>query len=979
MVTRKPLPQEATVDPSAPPAARNMQDMRQDLWSATDSEASADQAWAEERQDQIDDRKPRTVPPQDIPDSLRPGMPPPANYSSIETEENVWGRTAPSTPPPPPNTGETEQRAKPDVDRVPTVLRPGGIRPETNPFKRKPTGASPSSQKGESVRPPTESFAQLSVEDTSANPWGPPVEDNKPEAPRPPVPTVIEPDTGKDIWDSAKPSRQPSPGVPSGSPGVVAVPSESGSAVWNERSTIRAPTPEEKIALDEEQQELESHMWDDLGALDKGKGPEKPPPIPSQSSGGRIDEWSLIDHDGPPPPPLTRADTWENFDETPDAADASTPAQDTPEEEPPALPPRKSTEQMTAQQTTVQPVPAQPPRDVPEPKNQTYQVKVIRWHDAQASKNPRESPILVQNANGPCPLVALVNALTLTTPAGLDTALVETLRTREQVSLSLVIDAVFDELMSSRRSNPNAALPDVPELYAFLKGLHTGMNVNPRFVPTDELVRAFKRTSLTHLHPSERNESIPGTFEDTREMQLYSTFSIPLIHGWLPPKSDPVYGAFERRAASYEDVQNLLFMEEELEDKLSSPHHQGLTEEEQAIYQDVLTIKSFLHSAATQLTQYGLQTIRQAMKPGSIAILFRNDHFSTLYRHPQTNELLTLVTDAGYASHDEIVWESLVDVNGEHAEFFSGDFRLVGGASHQIDQSSVPARGSSSSADGAAWTTVQGSRRGRTHTQNNPSVSSDAPPLSPTHEQEDRDLALAMQLQEEEDERARAEQARRRRESQLSEQYIEQQGRTPGATPGTGRNAQPASTRGNNNRGGSNNGRRSSNTLNTTPTNASTTSVNSRGSGRGGRTAPPVQPVRSLIPPRGARAVNRPAEDGEEEAPPSYEQAAKQAPYVPPTGETSGTTSGSPRPPAASGAGDAPRRTTAAQAAFASQPSPPGAPVQPASGLYPGSYPGSGGNGAAGRAGGPPTGQRLPGRQGMPVPGRDRDRDCVVM
>lgn len=939
------------------------------MWSDPDSEDNADQIWASERQDQIDDRKPRTVSHEDVPNALRPGIPPPANYSSLETEENVWGEAA---NPAPPTAGETEQSLKADVNRVPTVLRPGGgAMRETNPFKRKPPGAAPTPRKDNTVEPPTSSFAQLNVEETGSNPWEPTVEDSNPGVARTPVPTVIEPETGKDIWDSGKPSRQATPGPPPSSPGLVSMPSESGSAVWDEKQPMRAPTPEEKIAMDEEQELEDSHIWDDLGALDKGKGPEKlPPPIPSQSSGSRMDEWNMIDHDSAPPAPLKRQDTWENFDETLDAADSSALPQHTPGEAAPALPPRKSTEQ-----TTAQPISApQPPREVAEPKNETYQIKVLNWHDVEAAKNPRQSPILVQNANGPCPLVALVNALTLTTPANVNTALVETLRTREQVSLSLVIDAVFDELMSSRRTNPNAELPDVAELYEFLKGLHTGMNVNPRFIPTEDLVKAFKRTSLTHLHPTERNDSIPGTFEDTTEMRLYSTFSIPLIHGWLPPKSDPVYDAFTRRAASYEDVQNLLFMEEELEDKLSSPHHQGLTEEEQHIYQDVLTIKSFLGASATQLTPWGLQTIRQAMRPGSVAILFRNDHFSTLYRHPQTHELLTLVTDAGYASHEEVVWESLVDVSGEHAEFFSGDFRLVGGASHAIDHNTTAAR-SSSSADGGAWTTVQG-RRGRTHTQN-PTVA-DQPPLSPTHEQEDRDLALAMQLQEEEDERARAEQARRRRESQLSEQYIEQQGRQPAA--GRGSNPQ---NRGNNRNNNSSNNRRSSSALNTTPTNASTTSVSSRGStNRGGRAAPQSQTVRSLIPPRGGTAVNRAADEGEDEAPPSYEQAAKAPAYVPPAGNGNGNGGAS----SASAITGAPRRTSSAAAASAQGPSmlaPGPAPGQPgtpgprqgSTSSYPGSFSG-------GRPTGTPTGQRMPNRQGVPMsatrPG-ERDRECVVM
>lgn len=963
MVTRKSLPGNAAVEQTVP-SDSTMSDTRYEL------DASEDQIWAEERRNTPDQSKQQTGPSGDIPNALRPGVPRPANYSSLETEENVWGETVPSSAPGH-ATGGSRPGGAAEVNRVPTVLRPGGGagRTETNPFKRKPSAASKPVQDSATTIPPTTSFSQLSINDTGTNPWKPAVDDSRRHSPNPPAPNILDADAGRDIWDSGKPSRQPTPAAAT-SPALLSLPSETGSAVWDDDEPKRIPSPAAKIPVNEDEMLEGSHAWDDLGTLDKGKGSaNRPPPIPSQGSGGRIDEWNLIDLEGPsgapPPGPPSRQSTWENFEDAPDGTEGREGQPPTTEAEPPSLPPRRSVDD-------VQAPPGPPPRREAAPaKNETYQIKIINWHDIEAVKNPRQSPILVQNANGPCPLVALVNALSLTTPAGISTALVETLRTREQVSLSLLLDAVFDELMSSRRHNPNVPLPDVAELYDFLKGLHTGMNVNPRFVPTEEHIKAFKRTSLTHLHPSERADMMPGTFEETTEMKLYAIFNVPLIHGWLPPNSDPVYDAFTRRAASYEDVQNLLFMEEELEDKLSNPHHQGLTEEEQEIYQDILTIKSFLSISATQLTPWGLKIISQAMRPGSIAILFRNDHFTTLYRHPQTQELLTLVTDAGYAGHEEIVWESLVDINGEHAEFFSGDFRLVGGASQRIHDDFVSAR--NSSASNGAWTTVQG-RRGTTQAQTS-SRDEQQPPLSPTHEQEDRDLALALQLQEEEDERHRAEQARRRRESMLSEQFIEQQGRQPASNDRGTQSRGRGSSRG---RGGgsTSSARRSSGSVAAPASNASTTSLNGRGSrGRGATTGAPVsQTVRSLIPPRNP-PVSRAADEGLDDAPPSYEQAAKQAPYVPTPGQPS-TAAGS----SSSGLSADMRRITAATAATSSTST-----TRPAPGLLapeprpaPSSqYPGRSTNHASGRPlrqGAPPSPMSAGGREAS-----GRDRDCVVM
>ncbi|KAL9091486.1 MAG: hypothetical protein Q9165_004872 [Trypethelium subeluteriae] len=488
-------------------------------------------------------------------------------------------------------------------------------------------------------------------------------------------------------------------------------------------------------------------------------------------------------------------------------------------------------------------------------RSEHYSIKHINWFDERSVKNPRRSPIIIQNANGPCPLLALVNALVLGTPPGVETALVETLRVREQVSLGLLLDAVFEELMSGRRGDAAHELPDVGDLYAFLVTLHTGMNVNPRFV-SKPLVELSEKDSVAG----------PGAFEETREMRLYSTFAIPLLHGWLPPVSSPAFAALRRSAPTYEDAQNIQFREEELEEKLRVS---ALTTEEQQVFEDVISIKEFLETWPTQLTDYGLQVINESIRPGKMAILFRNDHFSTLYKEPRGNRLMTLVTDAGYSSHDEIVWESLADVSGRHSELFSGDFRPVGNAQDNAGPSS--ARGGSSKAqqqplgsffddddddDDGGWETVP-SRRGKSlsSTSNVAGIASaqetgvttsegvsnaESSSAAANTEQEDHDLALALQLQEEEEDAHRRSQAARRREDDLSRRYLSRESPT---LPIPGQDSRPQ--------------------------------VPPRRSGRGGNT--------------NVAATHRPNAEGED-APPSYEQAASDRPYIP--GQTPGQTSG---------------------------------------------------------------------------------------
>ena len=442
------------------------------------------------------------------------------------------------------------------------------------------------------------------------------------------------------------------------------------------------------------------------------------------------------------------------------------------EDQPPALPPRRSIE---GHPPTMPPRPLDtgvgsasnpglesPNTTMNRQRKEHYQIKHIRWHDYN-KKGIRTSPILTQNLNGPCPLLALVNALVLSTPAGIETALVETLRTRETVSLGLLLDAVFDELMSGRRGDAAQALPDVSELYKFLLALHTGLNVNPMFVPDRDAVIAS--TSLTNR---------AGGFENTQDMKLYRTFDIPLMHGWLPEPGSEAYIAFDRVAKSYETSQYVQFQEEELDAKLQSG--EPLNADEQQMFTDIHAIKEFLSRWPTQLTDHGLKVMRDTLKDGQVAILFRNDHFSTLCKDPRTGGLVTLVTDQGYSTHDEIVWESLTDVNGQGSQLFSGDFRSV-------DNSSTPLRSQEQQQghslhdvnDNQGWTTVQSRRGNQQQSSSTVHPSSEGGDITSPGglsraEQEDHDLALALQLQEEEEDRQRreADQRQRERENQLS-------------------------------------------------------------------------------------------------------------------------------------------------------------------------------------------------------------------
>ncbi|KAL2000452.1 hypothetical protein VTN02DRAFT_3058 [Thermoascus thermophilus] len=250
---------------------------------------------------------------------------------------------------------------------------------------------------------------------------------------------------------------------------------------------------------------------------------------------------------------------------------------------------------------------------------------------------------------------------------------------------------------------------------------------------------------------------------------------------------------------------------------------------------DIHAIQNFVEvENATQLSVFGLSHLARTLAPGSISILFRNDHFSTIYKHPRSHRIFTLVTDAGYANHDEVVWESLVDVNGSNAEFFSGDFRPVGaGPSGPPNRASPREPGPGAHPVASAGGADVG---------------------SPSQEQTDADYAYALALQFQEE--------ARREEMSRTAQNHGRHASTPYYPAG-----HPAA-RGAHHR--------------------SSSSIS--GGGRYGR---PPQKVRPAIPPRNPRNLDTrhlipsvgATLDGPDDAPPpTYEQAAHGPPYIPPPG-----------------------------------------------------------------------------------------------
>ena len=79
--------------------------------------------------------------------------------------------------------------------------------------------------------------------------------------------------------------------------------------------------------------------------------------------------------------------------------------------------------------------------------------------------------------------------------------------------------------------------------------------------------------------------------------------------------------------------------------------------EEQLLLEHGQIYEQFLSSTAPQLTQAGVLGLYNFMRDRQLAVLFRNNHFSTIFC--LNGQLFILVTDLGYLHEPSVVWELL--------------------------------------------------------------------------------------------------------------------------------------------------------------------------------------------------------------------------------------------------------------------------------------------------------------------------------
>lgn len=261
----------------------------------------------------------------------------------------------------------------------------------------------------------------------------------------------------------------------------------------------------------------------------------------------------------------------------------------------------------------------------------------------------------------------------------------------------------------------------------------SGLDVNINFITGGFSGSETGSSSST----SASSTSKPG------ELELFKLANVECKHGWLASEDDKkAYEVLLSVANDYDTAVNVLVEGDEIAEgnitgnsvpsqppsniisesvgetippstsNMSNAQRleqlfEGLSMEpnKQAKVYQATIIQRFLQNTGTQLTYAGLFKLSESLQPNSLCALFRNSHFSVLYRRPdelpydptaqsaQDNSennnnvqtgtrtlqlpqatLFQLVTDQALLHEPNAIWESLEDIDGAASTFF--DSRL---------------------------------------------------------------------------------------------------------------------------------------------------------------------------------------------------------------------------------------------------------------------------------------------------------------
>merc|ERR1740129_906380 len=267
----------------------------------------------------------------------------------------------------------------------------------------------------------------------------------------------------------------------------------------------------------------------------------------------------------------------------------------------------------------------------------------------------RKVPVLLQNRNGPCALLAATNCLLLRG--------IMTLRDDERSVAGE--DHVSRLAALSRRLNAKGIDEDanvsgaVEKMIERLPGLLEGLLLNCRFGGCKD-------------------------FECTEDLALFDKFGLPLYHAWVDSDVAKV-------AASWNALTERLVVCAEIRDNLERERRQPTPDEDARLAEGVW-LEDWLEETRAQSTPRGLRELTASVGEREVCVLFRNNHFCTLFK-PRSEALCALLTDVSFESMASAVWEQIGLDGCGASTILDADFRAVEAPAAEAAGGASPAGG----------------------------------------------------------------------------------------------------------------------------------------------------------------------------------------------------------------------------------------------------------------------------------------------
>eukprot|EP01012_Entosiphon_sulcatum_P052303 TRINITY_DN71887_c0_g1_i1.p1 TRINITY_DN71887_c0_g1~~TRINITY_DN71887_c0_g1_i1.p1 ORF type:complete len:521 (+),score=81.75 TRINITY_DN71887_c0_g1_i1:39-1601(+) len=299
----------------------------------------------------------------------------------------------------------------------------------------------------------------------------------------------------------------------------------------------------------------------------------------------------------------------------------------------------------------------------------------------------REIAVVLQNHNGPCPLLAIINVLLLRGDITLSKA-THVLSVQELCNMlrKYLVEHPPPEGQEQEKQEPvqqppapEEGQPPTPALFAaepsgkllrlryddyiaasekLISRLQYGLDVNPIFAAVD-------------------------SFGFSLESSIFPLLSIGLYHAWLPDPQLPGAAIISPRHYEYLSARLVVLQESlssgippaESPDQSPSSPKSGEKRVRAEIdpQEESEIIQAFLN-APGQCTPHGIVSLFSLFPAATPAVMFRNNHFLTIYRTAAGGPILCLVTDIGYATEEHVVWETLEAFGSP--TFYTHDFRV---------------------------------------------------------------------------------------------------------------------------------------------------------------------------------------------------------------------------------------------------------------------------------------------------------------